>query len=30
MEKLKLSDNFKPHPGKGDKSFFEKMREYFS
>lgn len=29
LEKLKDSDNFKPHPGKGDKSFFEKMKEYF-
>jgi len=30
LEKLKLSENFKPHPGKGDKSFFEKMKEYFN
>lgn len=30
LEKLKTSDNFKPHPGKGEKSFFEKMREYFN
>ncbi|MFZ9943427.1 MAG: molecular chaperone DnaJ [Bacteroidia bacterium] len=30
MERLRDSDNFKPKPGKGDKSFFEKMREYFS
>ena len=30
LEKLKTSDNFKPHPGKGDKSFFEKMKEYFN
>lgn len=30
LEKLKDSDNFKPHPGKGDKSFFEKMKEYFN
>ena len=30
MERLRDSDNFKPSPGKGDKSFFEKMREYFS
>ncbi len=29
LEKLKESDNFKPHPGKNDKSFFDKMREYF-
>ncbi len=30
MEKLKTSENFAPHPGKGDKSFFEKMKEYFN
>ncbi|MDQ3050734.1 MAG: molecular chaperone DnaJ [Bacteroidota bacterium] len=30
LEKLKTSDNFQPHPGKGDKSFFEKMKEYFN
>ena len=30
LEKLKTSDNFHPHPGKGDKSFFEKMKEYFN
>jgi molecular chaperone DnaJ len=29
LEKLRNSDNFKPHPGKNDKSFFDKMREYF-
>lgn len=29
LEKLKESDNFKPHPGKNEKSFFDKMREYF-
>jgi molecular chaperone DnaJ len=29
LEKLKDSENFKPHPGKNDKSFFEKMKEYF-
>ncbi|MCC7532835.1 MAG: molecular chaperone DnaJ [Bacteroidia bacterium] len=29
LEKLRDSDNFKPHPGKNDKNFFEKMREYF-
>ena len=29
LEKLRDSDNFKPKPGKGDKSFFEKMKEYF-
>jgi len=30
IEKLRTSENFKPHPGKGDKSFFEKMKEYFN
>ncbi len=30
LEKLRDSDNFKPRPGKGDKSFFEKMKEYFN
>ena len=29
LEKLRSSDNFTPHPGKHDKSFFDKMREYF-
>jgi molecular chaperone DnaJ len=29
MEKLRVSPNFQPRPGKNDKSFFEKMREYF-
>jgi molecular chaperone DnaJ len=29
LEKLKESPNFKPQPGKNDKSFFEKMKEYF-
>jgi molecular chaperone DnaJ len=29
LEKLRTSDNFQPHPGKNDKSFFERMREYF-
>jgi len=29
LEKLRESENFKPHPGKNDKSFFEKMKEYF-
>lgn len=29
LEKLRESENFKPHPGKNDKSFFDKMREYF-
>jgi molecular chaperone DnaJ len=30
MEKLREAQNFKPQPGKGDKSFFEKMKEYFN
>ncbi len=29
LEKLKNSPNFKPQPGKNEKSFFEKMKEYF-
>jgi molecular chaperone DnaJ len=30
LEKLKDSNNFKPNPGKGDKSFFDRMKEYFN
>lgn len=30
LEKLQHSPNFKPKPEKGDKSFFEKVREMFS
>ncbi len=30
MEKLRESENFKPKPGKGDKSFFDRMKEYFN
>lgn len=30
LEKLRESENFKPHPGKNDKSFFERMKEYFN
>lgn len=30
LEKLRESENFKPRPGKGDKSFFERMKEYFN
>ncbi len=30
LEKMMSSGNFKPDPGKNEKSFFEKMREYFS
>jgi molecular chaperone DnaJ len=29
LEKLRNSDNFKPKPSSKDKSFFERMREYF-
>lgn len=29
LEKLRESPNFKPNPGKGEKSFFDKMKEYF-
>ncbi|RKD13836.1 molecular chaperone DnaJ [Pelobium manganitolerans] len=29
LEKLKESANFKPSPGKNEKSFFERMKEYF-
>jgi molecular chaperone DnaJ len=29
LEKLRNSPNFKPQPGKNDKSFFDKMKEYF-
>ncbi|MFW6020300.1 MAG: molecular chaperone DnaJ [Bacteroidales bacterium] len=30
LQNLNESDNFKPDPGKNERSFFEKMREYFS
>lgn len=30
MEKLMKSDNFKPHPEKSEKGFFDKFREMFS
>ncbi len=30
FEKMKNDDNFTPHPQKGDKSFFEKVKEMFS
>ncbi len=30
LEQFKDSENFKPRPGKGDKSFFERMKEYFN
>ncbi len=29
LESLKDSENFQPDPGKGDKSFFDKMKEFF-
>jgi molecular chaperone DnaJ len=29
LEKLQQSNNFKPHPNKKDKNFFERMREMF-
>jgi molecular chaperone DnaJ len=29
LEKLRDSDNFTPHPGKNEKGFFEKVKEYF-
>jgi len=29
LEKMRNSDNFKPHPGKNDKGFFDRMKEYF-
>ncbi len=29
METLKNSENFQPRPGAGEKSFFERMKEYF-
>ena len=30
MEKLRNADNFQPNPGKGDKSFYDKMKEFFN
>jgi len=30
MEKLRNSENFQPNPGKGDKSFYDKMKEFFN
>ncbi len=29
LEQLKESENFKPQPGKSDKGFFERMKDYF-
>ncbi|HJV19677.1 MAG TPA: molecular chaperone DnaJ [Sediminibacterium sp.] len=30
LEKMAESDNFKPHPAKGEKSFFDRVKEAFS
>jgi molecular chaperone DnaJ len=30
LEQFKESENFRPNPGKGDKSFFERMRDAFN
>ena len=30
LEKLRDSENFKPNPGKKDKGFFERVKEYFN
>jgi molecular chaperone DnaJ len=30
LEKMQISENFKPKPDKNDKSFWEKIRETFS
>lgn len=30
MQKLQQSENFKPSPGKDDKGFFDRMREFFN
>ena len=29
MEELRQSENFQPQPGKNDKGFFERMKDYF-
>ena len=29
LEKLRTSENFRPNPGKGEKGFFERIREFF-
>ncbi|HEX8515407.1 MAG TPA: molecular chaperone DnaJ [Bacteroidia bacterium] len=29
LEDLRLAENFKPHPSRKDKGFFERMKEYF-
>lgn len=30
LEQLRNSPNFKPNPGKGDKSFYDRMKEFFN
>ena len=30
LEKLREAPNFQPQPGKTDKGFFDKMRDYFN
>ena len=30
LEKMRDMENFKPEPGKGDRGFFDKMRDYFN
>ena len=30
LEKLKDAPNFQPQPGKNERSFFEKMKDYFN
>jgi molecular chaperone DnaJ len=30
LEKLKESENFKPHPDKNDKNFFNRMKDMFN
>ena len=30
LEKLRGMSNFNPDPGKGERGFFDKMRDYFS
>ncbi len=30
LEKLRDAENFKPSPGKGEKSFFDRMKDFFS
>jgi len=29
LTKLKESENFRPNPGKSEKGFFERMKDYF-